>query len=97
MTNPVRRFETTVLRPFWVLTLAASVFAAFHSAWGSVAVGVILLWYLGIVGSSLHPLQTGLDLAKGLWTIRLHRRKRRSFPSGSRQVWSLALPANSPR
>jgi hypothetical protein len=65
VTGPVRHFESVALRPFWALTLVAGITAAFSGAWGSVALAALLLWFLGITGSALHPLQSARDLTEG--------------------------------
>jgi hypothetical protein len=65
MNDRARRFETRVLRPLWLLTITLGLVAATQRAWGSVVIAALLVWYISIAGSALHPLQGDLDLAKG--------------------------------
>lgn len=65
MFNQVRRFEIAVLRPVQLLLLGAAVVMVSRSQWWWLAGCVLGIFYLGIVGSKLHPLQSASDLTKG--------------------------------
>ena len=61
----VRTFEIRAVRPLWLATIAATFLAGFTRHWWSVGAGLVALFIFGLIGASLHPLQSGSDLAKG--------------------------------
>lgn len=85
MVNQVRRFEIGVLRPLYVAFLLSAVVFLFQGMWWWLAGCAAGVFYLGIVGSKLHPLQSATDLAQG--TIESH----------AAQIESEVLPAEVKR
>ena len=65
MADPVRQFEIVIMRPFQVLILGAATATVFRGQWLWLVGCVLALFYLGIVGSKLHPLQSASALAQG--------------------------------
>lgn len=65
MTDQVRRFELVVLRPLLVVFVVLALVCVLQGMWWSLGGCVIGLLYLGVVGSSLHSLQSASDLAQG--------------------------------
>ena len=65
MSDPVTRFELFVLRPFWVALAITTTFAAFRAQWSLMAGALAGMFYLGVIGSKLHPLQSARDLTDG--------------------------------
>ena len=63
--NPIRRFEKTALQPSWLLTLALGVSSLFMRDWWSLAFTALLLFFLGIIGSGVHPRMTAGQLTGG--------------------------------
>ncbi len=60
-----KRFEIVVLRPVQVVFVAFALFFLIERAWLLLAACAAGLFYLGVVGSKLHPLQSASDLAQG--------------------------------
>jgi hypothetical protein len=65
MTNKARRFELVVLRPVHVGLVVLVLVCLLQGMWWWLGGCIIGLFYLGCVGASLHPLQSGSDLAQG--------------------------------
>ena len=65
MADQAKRFEVTILRPLQVVFLVSAVVLLFKGMWWWLAGCAIGAFYLGIVGSKLHPLQSAADLAQG--------------------------------
>jgi len=65
LSDPVRRFEMAMLRPVQLLILGTGAVVLLRGLWWWLGGCVLGLVYLGIVGSKLHPLQTGSALAQG--------------------------------
>lgn len=65
MSDQAKRFEISVLRPLQILFLVSAVVFLFKGMWWWLAGCAADMFYLGIVGSKLHPLQTASDLSKG--------------------------------
>jgi MFS family permease len=63
--NQLRRFEVFVLRPLNVLTGVAAVVLLVEHRWVLGALCVAGSFYVGLVGASLHPLQSARQLARG--------------------------------
>ena len=65
MANRSRMFEIAILRPLQIgMVLLAGVFL-FRALWWWVGACVLGLFYVGVVGAKLHPLQSAGQLAKG--------------------------------
>jgi len=64
MVNQLKRFEIIILRPLQIIFLISAVVFLFKSMWWWLAGFVVCVFYLGIVGSKLHPLQSAFDLAQ---------------------------------
>lgn len=65
MPHQVRRFEALVLRPLWVALLATGGVLAMGGHWLWLGGPLLGVFYLGVIGSKLHPLQSASDLAIG--------------------------------
>lgn len=65
MADPVKKFEVLILKPMQLVLTAAAIFFIVKTMWLWLAACVLGLFYLGIIGSKLHPLQSAADLAKG--------------------------------
>ncbi len=65
MTNRARYFEMYILRPIFVVSFIFGVCFLFKGMWLWFGGCLLALFYLGIVGSGLHPMQSASDLAKG--------------------------------
>ena len=65
MPDQVRRFEVVVLRPLWVALLATAGLLAVGGHWLWLGGALLGVFYLGVIGSNLHPLQSAGDLATG--------------------------------
>jgi len=63
--DQVRRFEVVVLRPLWVALLATAGLLAVGGHWLWLGGALLGVFYLGVIGSNLHPLQSAGDLATG--------------------------------
>jgi len=66
----LKRFEILVLRPLYIVSIGAvfweTIFSfIFKPMWLFVGVTLIGIFYLGIIGSKLHPYQSASDLTKG--------------------------------
>lgn len=61
----IKKFELFILRPLHILFLICSVLALVKGMWLFLIGCVFDLFYLGIIGSNLHPLQSFSDLVKG--------------------------------
>jgi hypothetical protein len=65
MTDQVRRFELGIVRPLHILFILLAVTFALKSLWWWLAGCIVALFYVGVIGSKLHPLQSASDLAQG--------------------------------
>jgi hypothetical protein len=65
MADQAKRFEIIILRPLFVVFLVSGIAFLFKAWWWWLAGSILGLFYLGIVGSKLHPLQSASDLAEG--------------------------------
>ena len=65
MSDLIRRFEIVVLRPLWLVFIAAGVFAALNGRWAWIGGSVLGCFLVGIIGARLHPHQSARDLASG--------------------------------
>jgi len=65
MVDPTKRFEIVILRPLQVLFVATAVVFLSRGAWLRLVACGAGAFYLGVVGSKLHPLQSASDLAQG--------------------------------
>jgi hypothetical protein len=65
MADQAKRFEIVVLRPLQILFLVSAVVFLFRGMWVWLGACALGFFYLGIVGSKLHPLQSARDLAEG--------------------------------
>ena len=65
MENPIRRFELAVLRPLQIAFVVAAIVSVFHGMWWCLGGCVVGVFALGVIGASLHPLQSASDLAQG--------------------------------
>ena len=63
--NQAKRFEIAILRPLYVVLLVSAAVFLFKGMWWWLAGCAVATFYLGIVGSKLHPLQSAADLAQG--------------------------------
>lgn len=86
MTNQIRRFEVLILRPLQLALLLSAVLTIFRGRWLWLGGCVLGLFYLGIVGSKLHPLQSASELAEGPLEGRAAHIERESLPSGTKQM-----------
>ena len=65
MTDPVRSFELYVLRPLQLAILAVALVLGFQGLWLWLLAPVAAIFYLGIIGSKLHPFRNARGLAEG--------------------------------
>lgn len=65
MPDQLRRFEVTILRPLQIVFLLSTALLLIKGMWWWLAGCIGCLFYLGIVGSKLHPLQSTTDLVEG--------------------------------
>ena len=65
MISPIKRFEATVLKPMQILILIVAVALLLRRLWWGVPACILSLFYLGVVGFKLHPLQTAPELSQG--------------------------------
>jgi hypothetical protein len=65
MSNNLRRFEIAILRPMWGATILLAGISLLSRWWWSLGGCCAALFYLGTIGSKLHPLQSGHDLSAG--------------------------------
>ena len=63
--DPVRRFELRVMRPLQLVLIGTAVFNLVRGEWWLLGGAVVGSFYLGVIGSGLHPLQTAMDLMQG--------------------------------
>jgi hypothetical protein len=61
----VRAFEIRVIRPWGLMTILATLLAAIARHWWSTSAGVVALFAFGMIGASLHPMQSFDDLVEG--------------------------------
>jgi hypothetical protein len=64
MADQARRFEIVILRPLQIVFLVSAVVFLFKGMWWWLAGCAVGVFYLGIVGSKLHPFQSASDLAR---------------------------------
>ncbi len=65
MKEKIKKFEVFILRPAQLILILLVAIFAINKFWFLLVVGIVGLFYLGIIGSNLHPLQSAVDLAKG--------------------------------
>jgi hypothetical protein len=65
MTNKARRFELVILRPLQVSFVVLVLICLFQGMWWWLGGCIIAVLCLGLIGASLHPLQSASDLAQG--------------------------------
>ena len=65
MAVQTKRFEIVVLRPLQIVFLVSAVLFLIKGMWLWLAGCSVGVFYLGIVGSKLHPLQSAADLTQG--------------------------------
>lgn len=65
MTDQGKRFEISILRPLQVIICISAVIFLFKGMWWLLAGCVASIFYLGIIGSKMHPLQSASNLAQG--------------------------------
>jgi MFS family permease len=65
MIDSIKRFEVIILRPLHILLIVSAIAFLFQGMWFWLVACVFGSFYLGIIGSSLHPLQSATDLSKG--------------------------------
>lgn len=65
MADPVKTFEILILRPLQLGTTAGAIFLLIRGMWLWLGVCLLAVFYLGIIGSKLHPFQSAADLAEG--------------------------------
>lgn len=82
----VRAFETRAIRPLWLVTIAATLAAGFASHWWSVLAGVVALFGFGMIGASLHPMQSFKDLSDGPLEGRVARIEQRITPDNTQRL-----------
>jgi len=63
--DQVRQFQVTLLRPLYVLLLVSTIVALFNGRWWWLACCVVGAYYLGVIGSKLHPLKSAVELSQG--------------------------------
>jgi len=63
--HQTRRFTVAVLRPLQIILLLSGAAFLFESMWWLLGVCILGVFYLGIVGARLHPLQSVTELAEG--------------------------------
>lgn len=65
MKDQTKRFEISILRPLQVVILISAVIFLFKGMWWWLAGCVVCVFYLGVIGSKIHPLQSASELAQG--------------------------------
>jgi len=65
MKDKVKRFEILVLRPLLVAFTFFGIVFLVRSHWLCFSVCIFGAFYVGIIGTKLHPLQSAIDLATG--------------------------------
>jgi hypothetical protein len=65
MSGKLIKFELFILRPLWALFIFSIFAFVFKTMWWWLIGSASGLFYLGIIGSNLHPLQSAKFLAQG--------------------------------
>ncbi len=65
MVDQAKRLEIAVVRPLDIVFLTSAAVFLFKGMWWWAAGCVAGVFYLGVIGSKLHPLQSAKDLAQG--------------------------------
>ncbi|CAN5560331.1 hypothetical protein BH10BAC5_BH10BAC5_19450 [soil metagenome] len=60
-----KRFELLILRPLQFVFIVAIFIFVFNKMWILLGMAVFCIFYLGVIGSKLHPYQSTTDLMKG--------------------------------
>ena len=81
-----RRFETIILRPLYLLCIVLAVVFLLNAKWVWLAGCAVCLFYLGIIGSKLHPSLSPSELAKGPLTASAARLEAQQLTSQSEQT-----------
>ena len=86
MADKIRRFEVFILRPLQIAFLVSAVVLLLKTLWLGLVGCVLCSFYLGIIGSKLHPLQSASELAKGPLEGRAARIESELLPAGVKQM-----------
>jgi hypothetical protein len=86
MTDQIKRFELLILRPLQIALLLSALVTIIRAQWLWLGCSLLGLFYLGIVGSKLHPLQSASELAEGPVEGRAARIESTLLPPGLKQM-----------
>jgi len=86
MTNRIRRFEVVILRPLQIAFLISAVILLFKALWLWLVGCALGTFYLGTIGSQLHPLQSASELAEGPLAGRAARIESEALPVSVTQM-----------
>jgi hypothetical protein len=65
MKDEYKRFEIMILQPFQILFIGCIILFLLKAMWLWAGGFLLAVFYLGIIGSKLHPLQSAADLSRG--------------------------------
>src|ERR1043166_2163782 len=65
MMDGITRLEKVILRPLQIVYFLLGLVFLLNGMWWLVVGSLVGVFYVGIIGSKLHPLQAAHDLAKG--------------------------------
>jgi hypothetical protein len=86
MTDKIRRFEVFILRPLQIVFLISAVVLLIKALWLWLVGCALCIFYLGIIGSKLHPLQSASELAEGPLEGRAARIESKLLPAQVKQM-----------
>ncbi len=79
--DKIKKFEVFILRPIQLTLISSAIAFAINRLWFLLVANIIGLFYLGIIGSKIHPLQSAFDLVKGPLTNPAAKKEARAIPS----------------
>src|SRR5437879_1957766 len=85
MSDPIRSFEITILRPIFVIALVGAGTMLWRGEWWSMALCLLLLFCVGAIGSQLHPFQTASEMSEGPLTGRAGTQESTLFSDGQKK------------
>jgi len=80
MKEKIKKFEISILRPAQLILILLVIIFGINKFWFLLAAGIMGLFYLGIIGGNLHPLQSAADLAKGPLTTPAAKEELKTIP-----------------
>jgi hypothetical protein len=86
MTDKIKRFEVFILRPLQIAFLISAVVLLLKALWLWLVGCALGIFYLGVIGSNLHPLQSVSELAEGPLEGRAVRIESEVLPAPVKQM-----------